>query len=423
MSLSGLLNIGLSGLAAQSTSLEVVSNNIANSQTTGFRRARTDFAQLVASAQNLQNSLPGTGVSASSRQLFSEQGFIDRTQVNSNIAIAGNGFFVVTRESGDISTENPALFTRAGDFTLDTNGNLVNGAGLFLQGQVFSGTAPTGLNGLGVVNLANFNDPARATTEISISASFALGGAISPSAGTYNPANPQFNLASGNIQADISRSISVFDNNGNVSNLTLAFIRTGNNQVSAEIFDPQSGTNLPIASGNLIFANDGNLDETQSTLPTTFLAPGSNDAISFDFSQFNLDTGSTRITSITNDGNNAGTLTDINIDNSGILSATFSNGQNNSLFQIPLAIFTNNEGLLDTGPTAFQFDPAAGELNLTFAGQEGAGSVEGSAIETSTVDIGVEFSTLIQTQRAYAANARVISLADELYSTLNETAV
>ena len=292
MSFNGLFSIGLSGINAFATGLEAVSNNIANSQTTGFRRIQTEFSDLVTqNAPQLNEAVgtgvAGTGVSAVNRQLITEQGAITRTNNPTDVAISGEGFFVVSETPDGNPTTSPFLFTRAGSFRPDAAGNLVNEAGYFLRGAVAGadGTAPTigGINSLETVNINRLP---------------------------------------------------------------------------------------PLANGE---------------------AP-------------------------------LGDLTGVEIDADGRVVGSFANGQTRTLFEIPVATFVNADGLEDAADTAFRQTANAGELTLSRSNQGRAGTIEGSALEISTVDIGQEFSTLIATQRAYSSNARVISLADELWRTLSETA-
>ena len=158
MSFSGLFSIGLSGLSAFSAGLEAVSSNIANSQTTGYKRVTTNFADLIPSdAASLNNSVGagvfGTGVAAVSRQLVGEQGAVTRTNTATNLAVSGDGFFVVSKEPAS-SASASFLFTRAGDFKADALGNLVNSAGYYLQGAAAGSTARTGsLQSLETVNV------------------------------------------------------------------------------------------------------------------------------------------------------------------------------------------------------------------------------------------------------------------------------
>lgn len=158
MSFSGLFSIGLSGLSAFSAGLEAVSSNIANSQTTGYKRVTTNFSDLIpADAPSLGQSVGagvfGTGVAAVSRQLVGEQGAVTRTNTATNIAVSGGGFFIVSKEPTS-SVSGSFLFTRAGDFKADALGNLVNSAGFYLQGAAVGSTARAGgLQSLETVNV------------------------------------------------------------------------------------------------------------------------------------------------------------------------------------------------------------------------------------------------------------------------------
>lgn len=285
MSFSGLFAVGLSGVSAYSSSLEAVSNNIANAQTTGFKRVRTDFADLVSAFSGDTNGRAGGGVAASNRQLVAEQGLLARTNSATDLAVAGAGFFVVSETAG--ADASPFLFTRSGDFTPTAAGDLVNGAGYFLQGYALGADgAETGSGGLGALQTVN-----------------------------------------------IART-------------------------------------PPLASG----------------------APP------------------------------LGDLLKIEIEADGRLFAGYSTGERIALFRIPLALFTNSQGLDEWRGTAFRDSSASGTARLVNAQTANAGAVESEALEGSTVDIGAEFSTLIATQRAYATNARIISAADEMWRALVTTA-
>jgi len=158
MSFSGLFSIGYSSLAAFSTGLEAVSSNIANSQTTGYKRVRAEFADLIPSTaspqrQSVSGNSGGTGVSVFSRQLVAEQGAVTRTNTPTNLAVSGDGFFVVSADPAS-SGSSPVLFTRAGDFRPDALGNLVNSAGFYLQGSPSATAARSGsLQSLQTVNV------------------------------------------------------------------------------------------------------------------------------------------------------------------------------------------------------------------------------------------------------------------------------
>ncbi len=156
MSFTGLFAIGVSSLTAFAKGIESISSNVANSDTTGYKRIRTDFEALLPTARSsaglVSPGSAGTGVAAASRQLFSEQGAIARTSAATNLAIAGDGYFVVSRTPGTNSADT-LLYTRAGDFTTDAAGNLVNSAGFYLQGTASAAGGAIGAQGLQTVNV------------------------------------------------------------------------------------------------------------------------------------------------------------------------------------------------------------------------------------------------------------------------------
>lgn len=161
MSFSSLFSIGLSGLSAFGTGLEAVSSNIANSQTNGYKRVRTDFADLIPASAiapdaTISAGVSGTGVTAVTRQLAAEQGAIARTNTPTNVAVSGDGFFVVAPEPASTGSI-PFLFTRAGDFTPDALGNLKNAAGYYLQGAVVGANGAAGAGALQSLQTVNIN--------------------------------------------------------------------------------------------------------------------------------------------------------------------------------------------------------------------------------------------------------------------------
>ncbi len=289
MSFSALFSIGLSGLTAFANGLEAVSSNIANSQTNGYKRVRTQFVDLIPSdapslGAAVGTGVIGTGVASISRQMIGEQGAVTRTDTPTNIAVAGDGFFVVTQDPA-ATGQSTKLFTRAGDFTPDALGNLRNAGGYYLQGAAVGGGGRAGFGGLQSLETVNIN---------------------------RTPAG-----------AD----------------------------------------------------------------PATL-----------------------------------GALASIAVDQDGVVRATYASGQSFDLFRIPLALFVNPEGLAEAERTAFRNTALSGDARIAGARTGSAGSIEGAALEISTVDIGQEFSTLISTQRAYSTASRVISTADELWRTLVQTA-
>ncbi len=420
MSLSGILAVGLSGVNAQAAQLETLSDNIANANTTGFRRSRIDFSDRVTAFANGQVSPSiGSSIGTETRLLASEQGFLRQTDNPTNLAIAGQGFFAVLEPGATDVNLSTVRFTRSGDFSVNADGRLVSQDGSRVLGAPVGGdTATSSLSGLSPIDLSGFSGEAFPSTTIRLGVRFEQNAPVSSEALRYDPNDPTNNLASGTITPTLVQSLTAHDSNGAPQTLTAAYLRTGQNSVALEIFgaDPAQ---TALANGLLVFAPDGTLDISASTLPTT-LDLGDTE-LSVDLRDSALDLGATRILRAESDGAPFGTVTGYRFDNRGTLIADLANGRQAELFQIPLSVFTNPEGLSRDGATAFRFDPEAGDLRIGLAGTEEFGSLEGSALENSTVDITRAFSTLIETQRAYAANTRVISIADALFETLRDT--
>lgn len=397
MTFSGLFAVGLSGVNAYASSLEAVSQNIANAQTTGYKRERVDFSTLVTSLSP-DGGIEGGGVGATARTLFGEQGAITRTNSSTDIAISGDGFFVVS-ESEDAGA--PVSFTRSGGFSAREDGLLVNEAGYFLRAAPINGdgAAANALASLETVDINQFPTIAAATDQLTLSG------------------NLSSNAAVGSVTA---QHFQVFDADGTPRTLSLTLTSTGNGGFDA-ISAFSDGGRETVASGTLIFDANGRLDPNASTLPLSF-SPNSSQTIDLNIRSLTLGPGATQFTNASANGAASGALTGVKISSDGRVIAQYSNGLTRDLYQIAIATFTNAEGLEIGSSSTYQLTTAAGALSLDNPQTGRAGAVEGSALEISTVEIAQEFSTLIETQRAYSANTRVISIADELWETLTQTA-
>lgn len=398
MGFSSLFAIGLSGVNAFATSLEAVSNNIANTQTTGFKRARTDFSTLIASELS-SGGIEGGGASARARTIIGEQGAIARTANETNLAISGNGFFVVS----DAADGGVRAFTRAGAFSARPDGALVNEAGFFLQGVPVNDGAPATAGSLAALETVNVNRIA-----------------------TLAAATSQISLA-GNLNADaavgdtVVQNATIFDDAGASRALTISFTNQAPGLWAASL--SLDGAAVAGASGTVAFDADGRFDAAASSFPAAFdLDANFPDAVQVSLERLSAAARASAIANIDADGAPEGALTGVDIDRNGRISATFSNGLSRDIYQIALASFSNPEGLEAGAASTFALTNIAGPLRLDNPQSGRAGAVEAGALEISTVDIGQEFSTLIETQRAYSANTRVLTLADELLETLTATA-
>ncbi len=445
MSLYSALLSGASGITAQASAIAAISDNISNVNTTGFKRLRNDFSALV-STQSARTTYNAAGVSVAQRSLISAQGpIVAATQ--GDLAIQGNGFFVVSAGRDD-NTTNQTFVTRAGDFAPDEEGFLRNSSGFYLRGIPLApdGTGGTVANGditqLEPLNVVNITGAAQPTENITLNGNISAGILPSAAAAAYAPgqlANP----ASG-VTADFARDFQYFDSLGQARTLTVSFLRSPTpNQYFVEIFDPASppaiaGPNGLVTSGTLIFDGNGVTDLTATT--PALLAPLSlnfNPAVSAattpqiinldldssdgqgGFTQFG---GDSTLESVAADGRPFGALQSVSVDEEGFVSALFTNGQTERVARIPLATFVNPDGLNARPGSVFQISVDSGAPTLAFATEGGAGSIQAGALENSNVDLGTEFTNLIVSQRAYSAATRVINAADELLTELIQVA-
>lgn len=468
MSINSALISATSGLLAQSSAIAGISDNIANVNTVGFRRNLTDFTALV-QLQDASTTFNAGGVQAETRQAVSQQGTLQATASSTDLAIAGDGFFVVSATADPLQADSEVAFTRAGSFLPNADGFLQNTAGFFLQAIPIPADGsvvvnPGDLTQLQPINIAGIAGAAEATSSITFNAN--LSAAIQPSAAAATFNSLTNNLSSGAITPDFQRSVQFFDSLGGQRTLTLSFLRTdptlpgnaANEFIAEATIEPAGdivtgagldGASGQIASGRVRFTSTGAFDPVNSTFPLTlgFLdsantAPlGPNDvqfaaatgvagqSITLNFggdgiarglTQF--DTDSTLISTQV-DGAVFGALAGIEVSPSGEVIAQFANGITSTIAQIPLATFVNPDGLTAGPGGVFLTSPDSGPFNIQIAGTGAVGQIAGSTLEASNVDLASEFSGLIITQQAYTASARIISTADELLDELLQLAL
>jgi flagellar hook protein FlgE len=448
MGVFSALTTAVSGMQAQSYALENVSGNIANSRTAGFKRVDTTFADLVPdSALNRQVS---GSVAAYSQATNTIQGDLTATQIDTNVAINGDGFFVVDQRSSGVggSTQfaNSNLYTRRGDFDFDANGYLVNGSGYFLKGlkidQVTGqliGTQPE------VLRITKEQFPAKATSEIEYRANIpAVPATANKAAGGSDLLDPATSLDGGNVTGNTLTSflrdsipggqVTVYDALGKATSVELRWAKIDNGDPAAtppttgtwnlfigidtgatgtDIAYRNAGTDVTFGStGMLVQPADGNI-----VLPDPLVIGGNTLP-----SPLTLNTGGNGLTqngdvsglidarSIRQDGYTAGTLERVSVSNEGQVIGTFSNGEVVALAQIAIARFNAGNALkrLDGGAFAETIESGAPIVGL------GTSQLIGGNVEQSNTDIADEFAKMIVTQQAYSANAKVISTAQEM---------
>ncbi|MFK7955617.1 MAG: flagellar hook protein FlgE [Lysobacterales bacterium] len=402
-------NIALSGLNAAMADLDITGNNIANASTTGFKSSRGEFVDLLASAGFVISSLdPGDGVRlAEVRQQFS-QGNISFTGNALDLAISGGGFFAVRDPNG------ASAFTRNGTFSVDRDGFVVNPSGARLQAfDVIDSSLPT-------FNSASTNDLQLLTTQGAPQATTQVNLALN-----IDPRDPPFISTPIDPELpatyDYSTTVTVYDSLGETHAATVYFQQTSElNFTSRLVIDGLD--DQTIDPGNFEFNSNGELSVPDPATINYGTFTPSNGAeplnIVFNFADTTNLAGSSTVNSISQDGFAAGRLSNIDIDESGIVFARFSNGQSDPLGRIALARFQNPQGLRAVGDTQWVESFASGPSILGEPGGAGLGSIQGGSVESSNVNISEELVNLISAQRNFQANAQVISTADELNQTL-----
>lgn len=423
MSLFGAMDTAISGLSSQSAAFGNIGDNIANSQTTGFKRVDTSFLDYLTTS-TASNNEPGAVV-AIPQYVNTVQGTISQTDNPLALAISGQGFFAVSQADGSTAagpTFSPQpYYTRAGDFQLDKNGYLVNSAGDYLNGWPVQSNGQVDTNTLAPIQVSEAIYQPVATSNVTLSANL-------PPAGNPDPTNPA-------VQDPITSNVSVYDAQGQTHQLTLSFTSAGANSNNWTVAVTDS-TGATIGTGTLTFAADGTLASvTQGgtttstkgapgtlTLNTTYpAAGGGTQTIALNLGTIGGTGGMTQfagsgytLRGISQDGVPPGNFSSLTMQSNGNVVVNYDNGQTRTIAQVPLATFAAPDALQRQNGAAFTATIASGPALAQAAGTNGAGSLVTSSIEQSNVDIATEFSQLIVAQEAYSANAKTVTTADTM---------
>lgn len=545
MSLFGSLFTGVSALTAQSQALSMISNNIANISTIGYKGDNASFSSLVTVAQRGVTYNPG-GVRVSTVQTVNQQGLVQGTNSPTDVAMSGAGFFVV-KDTNDITAQRDPLYTRAGNFSEDSLGYMRNAAGFYLYGWRLDadGAIPAAnadISSTEPVNVAFLNGVATGTTRIELglninseqvlgatSVAFTdttstaelttvLGGTapfamdydvtVTDSAGvatttnlavtdadnldsvattidalpgvaasvinnnlviTAESVNDTVTLENGTVGAvitnlfgssvvtqlgyDFRRTVRIFDSQGAARDIIVNFKKQAVNQWLVEARASDNTLTLPIdratglvdtitpgddgyiASGQVFFNSDGSINSVTGQLATPVTVHwdpaviGAGDqVIAFDLGidpSGNATQGAVtqfaspyNVSFVNQNGAELGQRTGISIDSDGYVTASFSNGEFRQLYKLPVATFSNANGLQSRSGNVYAQTTDSGQYNLREAGSGGAGLVQGASLEQSNVDLSEEFTKMIVTQRAYSAGTKVISTADNMLQEL-----
>lgn len=452
MGILSSLFAGVSGLNANGNLLSVIGNNIANQGTVGFKSSRATFADLVSSSLGGGTGTvqTGIGVALTSIQANFTQGSLVTSQNALDMAVDGNGFFILKDSQGG------TFYSRAGQFRLDSQNRVVNPNGLFLQGyQADSNGTITG--SIDNIALPSTTASPNTTTEVTVAVNLQADATTST-----------FDLTDPTGTSNFSTSLTVFDSLGMSHLLTTYYTRTSSNTWTYNVVGDSSevtsgvaaGTYhtdnidstlgiVRIAKGTLTFTTSGALD-TESVVTKydtgtsagsagasaglstmSFTGAAASQSVTFDYgTSLTTDSGATgldgttqfgaasALVNQTQDGYGAGSLQAFLVDSKGTISGRFSNGQIRTLAQVTLAKFPDPVGLIRSGKNLYAETADSGQPLKATPDSAGLGKVASNSLELSNVDLGEEFISMISAQRGFQANSRMITTSDEILQEL-----
>jgi flagellar hook protein FlgE len=397
--------LALSGLNAAQADLTVTANNIANTATNGFKGSRAEFAELFSvSPQGVSSNAIGNGVRVSNVAQQFTQGNIDFTDNSLDLALSGQGFFILN-DGGALA------YTRAGAFQVDNQGYVVNARQQRLQVYPPSADGQFNTGALTDIQLTTSESAPAATTNVDVTLNLPAN-AAQPTVATFDPANVNsYNNAT---------SLTTYDSLGAAHTATMYFVKTAN---------PNEWTTQLYVDGNAVgtaetleYDNTGALIDPASgqiTFPAYTPATGAADMdMTFNFADTTQYGGNFTVNAITQDGYTTGRLIGMDIDSTGVVQARFTNGRSLALGQVALANFSNPQGLQQLGDTNWAETFGSGQALRGQAGNSGFGLVQSGALEASNVDITAQLVNMITAQRNFQANAQMISTQDSITQTI-----
>ena len=424
MTISSSLNSSVSGLAANANRLATISDNIANSNTYGYKRAVTDFHSMVIS--NGKGTYSAGGVRVTSQRLIDQPGALLTTNNSTDLAVRGRGFLPVTTETAVNRDEGtyPLRLATTGSFRTDSEGFLKSQTGMVLMGWPASadGAVPTfprdTTDGLVPVQINVNQFAGEPTTRMGLGVNL-----------------PATETTAGSSGDTIPLSVEYFDNLGTSQNLTFTLTPSVPGTGRSDSWNMQvtdSALDGAVVGGYDLFFNDdranrGTLERvdtlsggTYSDTTGVFTVTTAGGPIDVDIGALNTGAGMTQLsdnfapTQITKDGSPIGNFTSVEVDPNGFVKATFDIGITRTIYQIPLVAVPNSNGLISQDNQTYQTSNTSGSLYLWDASDGPTGDIVGYALEESATDVAGELTSLIQTQRAYSSNAKVIQTVDEM---------
>ncbi len=428
MSLFGALTTAVSGLTAQSAAFGNISDNVANSQTVGYKAVDTDFIDYLTTSTAKVNE-PGS-VTTLPEYTNEVQGTITQSTDPLALAISGQGFFAVSESDGTVSGSNAptfspqAYYTRAGDFQMNSDGYLVNGAGEYLQGwSVDPATGVVNQSQLSPIQINQTQYNPVPTSEVDLAANLPTTAAS----------------ASGD-----SSQVDVYDSLGDQQAVTLSWTQNSANDWTVTISSPNNTPSSTIGTAEVQFGTNGVAAGTigsfgtvtgnvtassfaagsPATLTLTANFGSGNQTIALNMGDFGQANGVTQfaassysLSSLSQNGLPAGAFTGVTMTDNGDVVANYNNGQSKTIAQVPVVTFADADALQPQDGQAFTATSSSGDAIAQSANTNGAGNLVTSSVESSNVDIATEFSDLIIAQQAYGANAKMVTTADQLLQT------
>ncbi len=425
MSLLSSMNIGATGLQSAAAELSVVGDNISNANTVGYKAQRVNFQDAIADTL-IGGAGPSQfplGVQVQSIQRLLSQGSLTQTGISTDMAIQGSGFFVLDGQHNGV---NQQYYTRAGQFTIDSGGRLVNPEGLRVQGY------PADIVGnlsyvVGDLNVGKPTSAPNATTSIEIKANL-----------KYNSTTPAaWDSTDPSTTSNFSTGLNIYDSVGVAHAVNVYFRQTSSGAWTwhaltdgAGITAGTSGVNFEIASGTLAFSTSGKLTTVTQAADFDPINAVQNQALTFTFGDPTAIAGNTGLAGCTSfatqsaasfldqDGFAPGDLSSLAVNQAGVVRGSFTNGQSRVLGQIAVANFEAPEKLQMMGGNLYGQAPNSGIPIIGQPGQGNRGGIAAGALEQSNVDISAEFIRMIAAQRAFEASSKIITTSDGLLAEL-----
>jgi flagellar hook protein FlgE len=419
------MKTAVSGMNAQANRLGTVSDNIANANTTGYKEASTSFSSLVLPSSN--GNYNSGGVETTVHYAISQQGDVSYTTSDTDLAIQGNGFFIVQSAAGQ------SFLTRAGDFQPDDQGNLVNSAGYTLMGYPFDAGSPSvvvnGFSGLVPINVSQNGVTAIASSQGVLEGNLNSND-LKAATGEKLPSD---NAATGTTANYKKTSIIAYDSQGNADTYDVYFTKTDDNKWDVAVFNqadasksgdsPFPYSSGPVSKGTMAFDANGNMISPPATGAGTIGASNpltitnGTQSISLDMSGFTQVATDFNATGKMN-GQAPNPVTDVKIGKDGTVTAQYKDGSNKALYRVPMATVASPDNLTLESGNVYSANGQSGVTVTGFPQTGGFGYIQSGALEESNVDLASELTNMIEAQKSYTANSKVFQAGSDLLDVL-----